>query len=83
MRRLLTPYVLVGIGAVLLIAIATALATSFDGPENDGKLHANKQEDTAGFNEVTHEESRTTSDEETTSGASKKADKTRKGSRKA
>jgi len=40
LRRLLTPYVLVGIGAVLLIAIGTALATSFDGPEEDGKLRA-------------------------------------------
>jgi hypothetical protein len=51
LRRLLTPYVLVGIGAVVLIAIATAVATSFDGPERDGKLRANsKQKDTTGSN---------------------------------
>jgi hypothetical protein len=52
-RRLLTPYVLVGIGAVLLIAIGTALATSFDGPEDDGKLRASLQEDTTDSNKET------------------------------
>ena len=71
MRRLLTPYVLVGIGAVLLIAIGTALATSFDGPEDDGKLRANKQEDISDPNEETREETRTTSKEETTAETSK------------
>ena len=45
LRRPLTPYVLVGIGAVLLITIGTALATSFGGPEDNGKPRASLQED--------------------------------------
>jgi hypothetical protein len=44
LRRLLTPYVLVGIGAVLLITIGPALATSFGDPEDDGKPRASLQE---------------------------------------
>ena len=78
LRRLLIPYVLVAIGAVVLIAIATAVATSFDGPENDGKLRADKQEDTASPDEQTREESRATSEEETTAGTSEQASKDRK-----
>jgi hypothetical protein len=78
LRRLVTPYVLVGIGAILLSTIGTALATSFGGPENDGKPRTSLQEDP----EETSEESETTLEEVTTNGTDKKADKARKSSRK-
>src|SRR3712207_3888030 len=81
LRRLLIPYVLAGLGAVVLIAIVTAIATSFDGPENDGTLRADKQEDTASPDEQTREEGRRTSEEEATAGASEQASKDRKANR--
>jgi hypothetical protein len=59
------------------------LTTSFDGPEDDGKLHASLQEDTTDSNEETREENRTTSKEENTAETSKEAGKAKKGSRKA
>jgi len=83
LRRLLTPYVLVGIGAVLLIAIGTALATSFDGPEDDGKLRASLQEDTTTPMRRHARKTGPPLKKRPRPKPAKKADKAKKGSRKA
>lgn len=73
MRRLVTPYVLVAIRAILLIAIGTALATSFGGTENADRLHASLQEDRATSETKIGQENEATSETETTT--DKKAQK--------
>jgi hypothetical protein len=50
-------------------------ATSFGGPEDDGKLRGSLQEDTTNSNEETREENRTTSEEEITARTSKKGNR--------